>query len=124
MFTGCAQSLHTQIEKNIHYGDSQERVVKTLGEPRGFYIKGKSEVVLNWLGKKDICELGFESNIMIEYACIDNPNYVNPARRTLHAIGLVLSGAGNGLANAPRTQTVNVNCTSTRNGDWVNTSCN
>jgi hypothetical protein len=115
--TGCA-SLHSQVHKDVHEGDSQDQVEQTLGEPDSFNQSQKDASVTVWNYKKkgDLCAIAFREQRVIGTSCQKDPNYRDPA-------AAILQGAGQGLQNGSQNANRPVNCSTTSYGNTANTTC-
>ena len=118
LVTGCA-SLHSQIHKEVHQGDSQDHVEQALGEPDSFRQSQKDSTVTVWnyQKKSDFCSIAFREQKVIQTACQTDPNYVGP-------IGKMLQGGAQGMQSGlQQQQNRSVSCTTNQVGSTAYTNC-
>lgn len=112
--SSCA-SLPRDVHKNVHSGDSQDKVEQSLGTPDYFQSGKEPDTdILVYVRRSDFCEIYLKSKIVTGSGCWKNQRYVNP-------VGAVLKGAGDGLVNGSKNQT---HCTTTGSDGLYNTNCN
>lgn len=115
LLMGCS-SLPNTISEKISLGDTTYKVLQELGRPSSFEINPENSEEQAWGYKKrgDICAIGFIKGMVSSIDCRENPKY--------HGFfSSVLMGAGQGLQNASKSNSIN--CTSTTFAGQTNTNC-